>query len=271
MLAALPFDLEGRLFGIFLGLLVGTIVTSIVARWRLAKARQSVLRGDAGDMVAIELHLVESVGASVIANGEGTPLRLRRRYLGQRALSEVIPNLHLSRELRKRASKVDERNTLISMEGATGTYLLETLCGFVCDRVCNGPFEHDVYVMAPCREPAKLAYHKPITVILIAQKDLEYFLDWPTVRAMQTEHASDGVRLITLMDLANRYKQERAAILAARAAGRSTRYMETMFLLDLALDKRAAPLPTQAVPWKRFVTALTERQLELQPSAPQGS
>ena len=46
---ALIFDLESRLFGIALGLFVGSLVTWVLTRWRLAKARRSVLRGDAGD------------------------------------------------------------------------------------------------------------------------------------------------------------------------------------------------------------------------------
>lgn len=32
-------------------------------------------------------------------------------------------------------------------------------------------------------------------------------------------------------------------------------------VLDLALDTRAAPLPTRAVPWKRFMAALKARGL----------
>lgn len=258
MLFALPLDLESRLFGILLGLLVGTVVTWAVARWRLVQARRSVLQGDAGDIVAIELHLVERTTG---AGGQPAPGRLRRRYLGQRPLSEVIPNKHLAQELQKRARKVSERNALISMEGATGTYLLESLCGFVCDRVCNAPFDHDSYVMAPCREPSTLAHHKPIGVILIAVKDLELFLRWEPVSGIEVEHAADGVRILTLMDLARRWQEEQVAMVQARAGGRSVRHMETMFVLDLALDTRSVPLPTRPVPWQRFAVALNERGL----------
>jgi hypothetical protein len=259
MLFALPYDLENRLIGIFLGLVVGTVVTWVVARWRLAQARRSVLQGDAGDTVAIELHLVERAEGG---DGLPVPVRLRRRYLGQQTLNEVVANPHLARELQKRVRGVTEHNALISMEGATGSYLLETLCGFVCDRAHNGPFDHEVYVMAPCREPDRLAHHKPISVILIAVKDLELFLRWEAVSRIEVEHASDGIRIVTLMDLARRWKEEQSAIAEARAAGRSVRDMETMFVLDLALDARSAPLPTRRIPWQRFAVVLKERGMD---------
>ena len=58
------------------------------------------------------------------------------------------------------------------MSGPEGSYLLETLMNFVCDRTANAPYEHDRYVMAPCCEPAELAEHQPITILLIAVADL---------------------------------------------------------------------------------------------------
>jgi hypothetical protein len=35
-----------------------------------------------------------------------------------------------------------------------------------------------------------------------------------------------------------------------------------MYLLDLALDKRSAPVPTKPVPWGRFEHLLKEMNLE---------
>jgi hypothetical protein len=37
------------------------------------------------------------------------------------------------------------------MNDAEGSYLLEALTSFVCDRVANGPFEHDLYGWAKRR------------------------------------------------------------------------------------------------------------------------
>jgi hypothetical protein len=174
----------------------------------------------------------------------------------------VAPNGHLAAVLLKRAFEVTPRDTLISMEGAEGSYLLETLTNFVCDRVANGPFAHDLYVMAPCCEPAELAQHQPITIVLIAQADLALFERWPGCRDVKVEHGSDGARVLTLMEMARRFRSEQEKIAALRAAGQRTRHVETMYVLDLALDRRTAPVPVKPVPWGRFERVLDEMNLE---------
>ena len=50
---------------------------------------------------------------------------LRIRALGQAELGRVIPNGHLAAEFLARAWKVTPQHTLISMEGAEGSYLLK--------------------------------------------------------------------------------------------------------------------------------------------------
>jgi hypothetical protein len=148
------------------------------------------------------------------------------------------------------------------MEGAEGSYLLETLTNFVCDRTANAPFEHDLYVMAPCCEPAGLAEYQPITIILVAAADLQLFEDWAACRGVEVEHGIDGARILTLRELARRFRQEQAELARLRQAGQRTRFVETMYVLDLALDKRSAPLPTKAIPWGRFEAVLKEMNLE---------
>jgi hypothetical protein len=64
------------------------------------------------------------------------------------------------------------------------------------------------------------------------------------------------------MEMARRYKTQREAITAARRDGRRTRYMESMYLLDLPLDQRTAPIPTKPVPWGRFEDILKKMNLE---------
>jgi len=136
------------------------------------------------------------------------------------------------------------------------------LTGFVCDRVANAPFDHDLYVMAPCCEPKELAEHQPISVLLIAVRDLKLFEDWPSCRKIQVEHGSDGARLLTLMNLANRFKKEQADMAQLRQAGKRTQYVETMYVLDLALDRKSVLLDTKEVPWGRFEKVLTKLNLE---------
>jgi hypothetical protein len=257
-------QLSGHGAGVVLGLVLGGLLGWLGGRWRRYQERRNILRGDARGTVVIQQHLVE--GADVPAgDGKGAtrvPAALRVRSLGQAELCRVVPNGYLAAELLGRAFRVTPRDTLISMEGAEGSYLLETLTNFVCDRIANSPFEHDLYVMAPCCEPAGLAKHQPITILLIAVADLALFESWPACRETQVEHGSDGIRILTLMELARRFRTERATIADLRKAGRRTQYVETMYVLDLALDKRVAAAPVKQVPWGRFEGVLKQLNLE---------
>lgn len=259
MIANMLHEFTGRGLTAVLGVVIGAVSAWLYGRWKRYKQRQSILNGDARDTVVVEHHLVES---AMDIDGKRYPAALRMRSLGQDQLERVVPNGHLAAELLHRAWQVTPRQTLISMEGAEGSYLLETLTNFVCDRVANASPEHDLYVMAPCCEPAGLAVHQPVTVILIAAKDLPLFESWEACRRVRVEHSADGARVLTLMELARRFRAEQEKIATLRKAGQRTTYMESCYILDLALDKRSAPLPVKRVPWDRFAAVLREMGLE---------
>jgi len=251
-------EFSGKGFSVLLGLVVGGLLTWLASHWRRYKQRQSVMEGDARDSVVIHHHIIDRTAAI-----EGTAKNLLRiRTMGQSELDRVVPNGHLAAVLLHRAFAVTPNNTLISMEGPEGSFLLETLTNFVCDRTKNAPFEHDLYVMAPCCEPAELSEHQPITIVVISVKDLALFEDWPRSREVQVEHGADGSRVLTLMDLARRFRTEQAEIAGRRAAGQRTKHVETMYILDLALDKRNASISTKPIPWGRFESILKSMDLE---------
>jgi hypothetical protein len=257
-------ECSGRGAAVIAGMLVGTLVTAFLAWLKRRKERHSIMIGDARDTVVIAQHVIESVevpsgvGSGVIRR----PVRVRVRALGQSELNRVVPNGHLANELLKRAHHVSTRHTLISMDGAEGSYLLESLTNFVCDRVANAPFSHDLYVMAPCCEPAGLVVHQPITILLVRQVDLALFEDWTLCHDAEVEHGADGTRILSLMELSKRFREEQAKLVELRKTGQRTRYMETIYLLDLALDIRSAPIETKPVPWERFQSSLKEMNVE---------
>jgi hypothetical protein len=251
-------EFSGRLIGVIIGAAFGAMVTWIIALRRRLRERRNIREGDARDTVIINFHLVES---ETRPDGTRYPTSLRIRALGQDQLRNVVPNGHLAAVLKRRTDRVTPQNTLISMEGAEGSFLLETLLNFVCDRVANGPFDHDLYVMTPCCEPAALATHQPITILLIRMSDLELFEHWPVCRGVRVEHGSDGSRVLTLREMAVRFKAEREMVRELRAAKKRTLHMETMYILDLALDRRTADLPLKPVPWERYEKVLSELKL----------
>jgi hypothetical protein len=252
-------EFSGRGAATLLAFLLGGLTSWALGLWRRRRERQSLLRGDARDTVVIEHHLVEATEAPDPEQPGRTrrvPSALRIRTLGQSELSRVVPNSQLAADFRDRAWRTTAQQTLISMEGSEGSFLLETLTGFVGDRVGNGGFEHDLYVMAPCCEPRELAHHQPIVILLIAASDLALFDSLPACRGIRVEHGGEGARVLTLIELARRYREEQERIARLRGSGEPTRYVETMYLLDLALDRRTAPIPTRPVPWGRFEEVL---------------
>jgi hypothetical protein len=257
-------ELGGRGVATVFGLIVGSLITAIIARWRRRRERQSILRGDARDTVVIHLHLAEA-GEETDSETKQTraiPKSLRIRALGQSELNRVVPNGHLAAILLARAWRVTPHDTLISMAGAEGSYLLETMTGYVCDRTSNCSFDHDLYVMAPSCEPKELSEHQPITIILISVADLALFERWPAARNVLVEHGSDGSRVLTLFAMANRFRDEQKKILELRAEGKRTKHTETMYVLDLALDRRTAPIRLKQIPWGRLDAVLKELNLE---------
>lgn len=254
-----------RGISVVIGLFLGSLITWLFARWKRIQEHRKILSGDARDTVVIHHHLVESFDVPAGGGAPGKrriPGVLRIRSVGQAPLATVVPNGHLAAVLAHRAVLVTPQDTLISMEGSEGSYLLETLTNFVCDRVANEPFPHDLYVMAPCCEPMEMASHQPITILLISVEDLELFEDWSDSKKIRVEHGGDGARILTLMEMARRFRMEREKIAELRHLGKRTRHVETMFLLDLALDKRSAPIPTRTVPWGRYENVLKQMDLE---------
>lgn len=264
MLASFFEEMTGKGITALLGLVIGGAVTLLYSRWKRLRERHSILQGDARDTIVIQQHLLatEETLAGPGEKATRRPKVLRIRSLGQAELDRVVPNGHLAAVLLKRAFEVTPLDTLISMEGAEGSYLLETLTNFVCDRVAHAPFEHDLFVMAPCCEPVELAEHQPITILLVAVKDLALFENWPACRNILVEHGSDGARVLTLLEMAQRFRFEQDKIQQLRMKGQRTKHVETMYLLDLPVDKRAFPLPVKEIPWGRFEEVLKQKNLE---------
>lgn len=257
-------EFGGRGASVLIGMLMGTLVTAFLAWLKRRSERRSIMLGDARDTVVIAQHVIDSIEVPATDTSPATqrPVRIRVRALGQSELDRVVPNGHLANELLKRAHQVTTRRTLISMDGAEGSYLLESLTNFVCDRVANAPFDHALYVMAPCCEPAGLVVHQPITILLVRKDDLALFENWTLCRDAEVEHGADGGRILTLMELSRLFREEQAKLAELRRTGKRTRYMETMYVLDLALDPRCASIETKQVPWGRFENVLKEMNLE---------
>jgi len=246
-------EFSGRSLGVLVGMMLGSSATAWVTYRKRRQDRARVLHGDARDTVVIHQHIIDEE-----TGPQGERRRIMRiRTLGQAELRRVVPNAYLAAILAQRAVAATPSSTLISMDGAEGSYLLETMTNFVCDRLASRQFPHEIYLMTACCEPASLAHHQPITILLLRQKDLALFADWSKARELLVEHGSDGARILTLCELARKFQDEQRRIESIRAAGKSAAFLETMYVLDLAIDQTCAALPAKRVPWERYRDLLT--------------
>ena len=97
--------------------------------------------------------------------------------------------------------------------------------------------------------------------MLVRMQDLLQFEDWSKACQIHVEHGSDGPRILSLMEMASRFRREQAKIQSLRAAGKRTAFAETMYVLDLSLDPRCATLPIKPVPWDRYADVLKDLNL----------
>jgi hypothetical protein len=230
-------------------MIVGGFVGWALGYWRRRRLHRQVLGGDLREVLNIEQILVKEH-----SDGRTT---LRVRSLGSAPLSSVLTNPVGHDAFLKRAAATKATETLISMKDAMGSYLLYLLQPWVCG-VTRGPFPHDVWVMAPVCEPGQLSHFQSTTVILIREADLKRFLDWEWCKRLYVEHGSDGGRVITLWLMAHEFKSQAEEIARLKAEGKQTRFVETMYILDLGLDTEEKNLSTRAIPWERFTAVLKD-------------
>jgi hypothetical protein len=234
-------------------LIVGGLLGWLGHRWKHYRSHQQVLKGDARDVASIEKIIVDTLEDGRVA--------LRIRSCGRDPIELIFPNPAAREEFRDRSSATTIAQPLVNKQGKMGSYLLSEMAIWACGKVGEGPFSHDVWVMASVCEPPILGGHQSSTVILVRRDDLPRFRDWSTCGDIQVEHGSHGERILTLMSMASEYDRQSEAVAKRRAEGKSRHYEETMYELDLSIDQRVHRLPTKPVPWKRFEETLKAKGL----------
>jgi hypothetical protein len=228
--------------------ILGVAVGWLLGWWRRHRLLRQIYSGSAREVVAVEQMLVK--------DNPGGPTTLRIRSCAAAPLRSVLVNPVAHDAFLARAEATTPTSPLISMQDPMGSFLLYLLTPWVCGMVRGGRFPHDVWVLAPVCEPGLLSEHQASTIILVRREDLRRFLDWDACKQMHVEHGSDGARILTLWHMAREFERQLAEVKRLREAGKRTTYVETMYLLDLALDTDEVALPTKPVPWERFSPVL---------------
>jgi len=225
-------------------MLLGMVAGWLLGYWRRHRIMKRIRGGDARDVINVEQILVKE-------QPDGR-LTMRIRTLGTSYMQHVLANPVAEDAFRRRVQAASSTSPLVHVDDQMGSYLLHLLQPWVCGLCRSGPFPHDVWVMVPVCEPGVLSEYQTATVVLVRQADLKRFLKWEVARAVQVEHGSDGARVLTLWHTAHEFERQHEKVRKLKGEGKSSRFVETMYILDLGLDVEEVPLHTKDVPWQRF-------------------
>ncbi len=241
-----------QLAGLIL-MLIGVVAGWLLGYWRRHRLMKQVRGGDIRELLSAEQVLVRDH-----PDGRTT---IRIRSLGGSPLSQVLLNPVAHAAFVKRVRHTGPTRPLIDMADQVGSYLLHLLQPWVCGVARPGNFPHDVWIMAPVCEPGVLSEHQSTTVVLVRRDDLMRFRDWEWCKRLHVEHGSDATRVLTLWHMAREFERQIAEVEERRRKKQSSRFVETMYILDLGLDMEEMPLPTKPIPWDRYTAVLKELNL----------
>lgn len=166
-----------------------------------------------------------------------------------------------------RESADNELNSVIPMKGKLGSFVLRELHGHLRTLLEEKGAHREWWVMVPILETYRPLQYVAPTVLLIRKSDLEHFASFETCRDLLVHHGSDAAKILTLMEVHRAFAAQQQTLATARREGRSTQYLEEMWLLDLCLSTDLlAPTakevavgelkPFRQPPWDRFSPTL---------------
>lgn len=173
-----------------------------------------------------------------------------------------------------RESSEDELNSVIAMEGKLGSFVLRELHGHLKTLLEEKGTRREWWLMVPILETYRPLQYVAPTVLLIRKSDLPMFASFESCKDLLVHHGSDAAKILTLMEVYRKFKEQEQRLAQARADGRSTQYLEEMWLLDLCLSTEmleptgeevaAGTLkPFRIPPWTRFEPTLNSLGLRI--------
>lgn len=257
--------------GIVIGAAFALLTTSVARWWRRRREMREIDHGH-------QFQQLEFAYAFVTAGQDGRR-RLVVRMIGCLPLKMFVAKDAIRSHLLglTRDSFEDELNSVIPMEGKLGSFVLRELHGHLRTLLEEKGQQREWWVMVPILETYRPLHYVAPTVLLIRKKDLALFESFQTCKDLLVHHGSDAAKILTLMEVSRKFANQERTLANARAEGRSTQYLEEMWLLDLCLstavieptEKEVAAgtlKPYRLPPWDRFAPTL--KVLGLHPADP---
>ena len=166
-----------------------------------------------------------------------------------------------------RESAEDELNSVLAMEGKLGSFVLRELHGHLRTLLHESGTCREWWIMVPILETYKPLQYVAPTVLLVRKQDLPLFASFETCQDILVHHGSDTAKILTLMEVYRKFTIQQQTLAKARAEGKSTQYLEEMWVLDLCLSTEFEEPSTEDVlvgtlkpfrlpPWDRFAPTL---------------
>ena len=247
--------------GILIGAVFAIATAWLATWWRRRREMHEIHRGQ-------QFQQLEFAYAFVAKGHDGCH-RLLVRTIGCLPLKVFVAKDSIRSHLLglTRVSADDELNSVIAMEGKMGSFVLRELHGHLRTLLEQSETKQEWWVMVPILETYRPLQYVAPTVLLVRSADLPLFASFESCKDIKVHHGSDAAKILTLMEVYRKFTKQQKSLAQAREEGRSTQYLEEMWLLDLSLSTDFVEPTTEEVesgllkpfrlpPWERFAPTL---------------
>lgn len=247
-----------KIVGVFIPLVIGMVIGYLGRIWRRYREQKAIDLGRRFETLEFAYMFVDT---------KGDKPRLIVKSLGGLPLESHIPNQTVRDHLLTYAWDTTKHESVIPMPGQLGSYVLKELHGLLKILAPRSGYDLKRWVMVAVFETyEELMFHQPV-VLLVRPEDLELFCNFAKCREVQVYNGSDGSKLLTGMEICRKFKAQLERFNAAREAGKTTRHLEEMWVVELRLDLSFLEpdqfsKPFRSVPWERFASSLKALNLD---------
>jgi hypothetical protein len=247
-------------------------VAVVVIGWLVLYRQWRQLTQGRSDQVVFSANLLTPIGEPA-GGAERYQLQLRT-VLPPRTVDQILDNVALRRVIRNLAEQASLTDPILATEGTAGFEIVNDIVNSVAGSLASASFRRDQWLLAVTCEDRKVVRKCCIRVLLIRRDDLERLASWDWCREhILVEEWYHFWRIVTLHQIALRYREEQERQKAARAADikenllplvdRQAHHPRVRALsLGISIDEPIIKPPI-AVDWTRYLPKVAEMGLKL--------
>ncbi|MHB1557260.1 MAG: hypothetical protein ACYC61_07255 [Isosphaeraceae bacterium] len=262
---------------LFEGLLQAIAV--VVIGWLVVYRQWRQLTQGRSDQVVFSANLLTPLDGDGDGDGDnpgagGRYVLQLRTVLPPRTIDQLLDNVALRRVMRGLAEQATITEPILATEGTAGFEIVNDVVNNVAGSLASSPFPREPWLLAITCEDRKVVRKCCIRVLLVRREDLERLASWDWCRDhILVEEWYHLWRVVTLHQIALRYRNEQAAIDQARGADiqanllplvDSQAHHPRVRALSLGISTREPSIkPPRAVDWERYLPQVAALGLKL--------